>query len=313
MTSFIKENERKIKDPASQMANNEFNSFYDTASKPLPFLDFNQLAHDLTNTRLGTQKNDVDWEKLYKDVGLSQLATETAKKEQLRFYNIMAGVYGKNNILRLMQSVTQAPISNKNVVAYNQYSYLINSQRQIYGPDFVNTKEISANYQAGWWATNNIISVSTHEYGHAFDNFLSLTDADRSTFNNNWNWPKNNKIENCLFNKNIFKINNDYSSVWRAQNHVMRPPISDCSQLLMDYLNDKVNISNSDYQKRLVFPMIIVQSNYGRMFWSETKPYKKGEFFAEAFAEWLLTPQSGREWNWELLNDFFIKKLPTYL
>ncbi|WJG71274.1 hypothetical protein SIXOD_v1c26610 [Spiroplasma ixodetis Y32] len=27
MTSFIKENERKIKNPASQMANNEFNSF----------------------------------------------------------------------------------------------------------------------------------------------------------------------------------------------------------------------------------------------------------------------------------------------
>ncbi|WJG71276.1 hypothetical protein SIXOD_v1c26630 [Spiroplasma ixodetis Y32] len=26
----------------------EFNSFYDTASKPLPFLDFNQLAHDST-------------------------------------------------------------------------------------------------------------------------------------------------------------------------------------------------------------------------------------------------------------------------
>ncbi|WDA53804.1 MAG: hypothetical protein PPFGHCPK_00218 [Spiroplasma endosymbiont of Drosophila atripex] len=93
----------------------------------------------------------------------------------------------------------------------------------------------------------------------------------------------------------------------------MRAPISDCSQLLMDYLNDKVNISNSDYQKRLVFPMIIVQSNYGCIFWSQAKPYKKGEFFAEAFAEWLLTPQSGRGWNWELLNDFFIKKLPTYL
>ncbi len=59
---------------------------------------------------------------------------------------------------------------------------------------------------------------------------------------------------------------------------MMGAQISDCSQLLMDYLNDKVNISSSDYQKRLVFPMIIVQSNYGRMFWSEGKPYKKGEF-----------------------------------
>lgn len=75
----------KLKSTASQMANNEFNSFYDTASKPLPFLDFNQLAHDLTNTRLGTQNNDVDWEKLYKNVGLSQLATETDKKRTITF------------------------------------------------------------------------------------------------------------------------------------------------------------------------------------------------------------------------------------
>ncbi|CAB1055005.1 hypothetical protein [Spiroplasma endosymbiont of Danaus chrysippus] len=34
----------------------------------------------------------------------------------------------------------------------------------------------------------------------------------------------------------------------------MRAPISDCSQLLMDYLNDKVNISNSDYQKKISIP-----------------------------------------------------------
>ncbi|WP_425382357.1 hypothetical protein [Spiroplasma endosymbiont of Melieria omissa] len=85
MSSFIKENERKIKNPASQMANNEFNSFYDNASKPLPFLDFNQLAHDLTNTRLGTQNSNVDWEKLYQRCSFKSTCYWNSKKRTITF------------------------------------------------------------------------------------------------------------------------------------------------------------------------------------------------------------------------------------
>ncbi|WP_375318197.1 hypothetical protein [Spiroplasma endosymbiont of Virgichneumon dumeticola] len=63
-------------------------------------------------------------------------------------------------------------------------------------------------------------------------------------------------------------------------------------------------------------PIQLVRSNYGRSYWLkniENLDKKKDDFFAEAFDQWLDTPKNNRTWNWELLNNFFTKKLPSYL
>ncbi|WP_342277016.1 hypothetical protein [Spiroplasma endosymbiont of Nebria brevicollis] len=79
---------------------------------------------------------------------------------------------------------------------------------------------------------------------------------------------------------------------------------------MCDYLNDEAQVGN-DSIKRKFFPLIVVRSNYGRSFWLKGSG-RKDDFFAEAFDQWLDTPKNDRTWNWQLLNDFFTKKLPSY-
>jgi len=290
-SNFVKKYEDKIKTPASAESNQAFNDLYDNSPTTAPaFLNYATLTDALTNTMLGSTKIDVNWTKLYQEVGLDDILMATAQQAQLRFYNIIAKVYHKDNVLRLVQKIALvAP--TENTIAYVSSKPWIHAQIMGYGKLFANLGLISQQFEMGFWATNTIISVVVHEYGHAVSNFLCEDATNRKTFNNT---PFLTNTTNYL-------------------NTMGEQPIPDPAIALINFLDNEAIIDSNDQITRFLLPLIIVRSEYSRSAWEKKNYGLLNEFFAEAFAQWLLTPQNLRGWNWQLLNDFFLHELPKYL
>jgi len=303
---FVVKYENKIKNKASGQSNQAFADLYDNNKSPRIWNDYQSLEKDLTNTKIGNKKIDVNWTKMYKDAKLSKNAILKAQKEQLRFYNIIGKVYHKSNIIRLVQKVEAVSVSD-NIVAWTAYNSNNNNQRMGFGPDFVNPNLTDAQYQAGWWSSNNPISVTVHEYGHAWSNFLGLDNVNRASFNTNWTWPTFPQEKNNYLNLQSNTNDQSFNFFKNSPNKI----IPSRADYLIEYLDSKANIQEKT--EKLLFPLIVVRSNYSRSAWSKGDNDLKDEFFAEAFAEWLLTPENLRTWNWELLNDFFLNYLPQTL
>jgi len=286
---FIKKYEDKIKTSASAESNQAFNDLYDNNPTTAPaFLNYATLADTLTNTMLGSTKINVNWTKLYQDTWLNDNNIKIAQAAQLRFYNIFAKVYHKENVLKLVQKLSYK------FWGFDKTSYFNwdNNQIMEYEPLFANLDVINQQYQWGQWSTNSIITVSVNLYGRALSNFMKQDEIRRKTFNEKpW----------------IFSVTDS-----SYKNQILGKPITDPTDLLMEFLNDQAIIDNNA-SKRLLFPFIVVRSTYSRIPWITLNLQERDDFFAEAFAQWLLTPQNLRGWNWQLLNDFFLHELPKYL
>lgn len=147
---------------------------------------------------------------MYKKPGLNNQQLQLAEQQQLRFYNIFAKVFGKSNVMKLIQKVTPFAVTD-NTVAWTAFDPNVDSQCMGYGPDFVNINLIDQQYQVGFWSSDQIINVTTHEYGHAITNFFGLSAIERKTFNTNWNWSianDNSSSTTSFLNEEI--INNAY-------------------------------------------------------------------------------------------------------
>lgn len=296
--SFVDKYEKEIQKRADSQSQKEFDDLYDNGTNDKIWKDYNDLETSLTTTKLSvTVKTNVNWTKLLKKVNLSNSSIIKAQTDLLRFYNIISKLYNKDNILRLVQRADFEDI-NPNVFGFTQHFKRTLSDKQTYalqrmgfGAIFANQQVINKEYKNGYSATNALMSTPIHEYGHAVSFFLSCDSGTRKNFNT-LNWPnKESKV-----NKLNLKIK----------------PVSEYTQLLMNYLNTKAGITENDNIKTTLFPLITVRSNYGRSYWLEHNETKGDEYFAEAFDQWLETPKPQRTWNWELLNGFFMKELPKH-
>ena len=289
--NFILKYENMIIKPARVESINSFNNLLINPR----WKCYQALQNDLNNTVIGHNKIDVNWTKMYDTIGLNKSQKQQAQNEQLQFYNIMDKLYGSalefNNqtVMTLVQTITFANL-NKNTISQTVYNIDHNNLRMQYDKNFANIDLIQEQYELGWWSTNNITTVSIQEYGNVFSLFLSLNSAKRKTFNHDWNWDNKDPDKDL--------------------------PSFDPSIYLMNFLDKQIEINDNSIIKpleRTIFPLIIVRSNYGRDTWLNNKKNDPDELFSQAFAEWLLTPNNIRNWNWELLNDFFINELPNLL
>lgn len=226
---------------------------------------------------------------MYKKAGLNNEQLQLAEQQQLRFYNIFAKVFHKNTVIKLIQKVAPVAVSDS-TVAWTAFNSEADNQCMGYGPEFANINLIDQQFQEGFWTSDQIISVTTHEYGHALSNFIGLSADERNSFNTNMT-SVSHKLTVKNDNKQI------YDRTW----------------YLIDYLGQQAKLTN--IKQKLLFGLITVNSNYGRSAWFNGK-YNinlDDEFFAESFARWILTHQNQRDWGWELENSFFLHYLPMIL
>jgi len=296
---FIINYEKKIKTPASAESNKEFDDLYDNITPPF-WTSFDDLQDALLNTKLGKNNCDVNWREIYNNVDLTNDQKLEIEQSQLRFYNIISNVYGKKNILHLVQKIEAVESSKRNVIASTTYNGMYNNQRMSFGKKFADSETISHQFNTGFWAADDIDVVTIHEFGHGVSFFMNLSDDKRTKINTNWNWSTTS----------IANLNPSHS----LTTSFLGKPIDNCAIKLMIYLDKKAHIPSNDSKNWLLFPLIVVRSKYGRDYWTDKK-HGGGDddFFAEAFVQWLLTPKALRGWNWELLNGFFCDYLPTFL
>lgn len=301
--NIVRKYEYKIHQVASKESIDEFNNLYDNNKNGAIWSNYDSLQYDLTHTKIGGTNIDVNWIKMYKKAGLNNQQLQLALQQQLRFYNIFAKVFHKSTVIKLVQKIAPVAVSD-NTVAWTAFNPKTGNQRMGYGPEFANINLIDEQYQKGFWTSDQIVSVTTHEYGHALSNFIGLNANERITFNANWKWSDSNYSDVNTTMKSVshkLMINNDNKQ------------IKDRAWYLIDYLGQQAKITN--IKKKLLFGLVTVNSNYGRSAWfdGEYNISLDDEFFAENFARWILTPQNQRDWGWELENSFFLHYLPTVL
>ncbi|WP_308149893.1 hypothetical protein [Spiroplasma sp. AdecLV25b] len=289
--SFITDYRNKTKLPASPTSMKEFD---DLQINPV-WKNFQELKTDLTTTKLSDEITiNVNWNDLYSKSGLDVPSITKAENLQLNFYNAIAKVYQKTNILRLLQNIRLAPTGSKNTIAYNRYYWKVASQTQTYGKDFVNQILINEQYNGNYWNSNHLNCVSMHEYGHALSNYIDVPSKSRKFFNTRI-------VDSTNYKQNILGNDRNYY---------------DLTQVLMDYLDTKITITASSafdkWVENFLFPLIVVNSGYSSISFRDRNLNERNEFFAEAFNLWLGTDGDKRTWKWELLNDFFMHYLPTF-
>lgn len=301
---FILKYETKIAKKASSDSINEFNNLYDTDQTHVLWKDYTSLQNDLLSTVMGEQNCKVNWDILFDQEGLASDKKKLAENDLLRLYNIIGKKYGKDMVTKLVQSIVKIPSIN-NVVAWTSYNTTYNNLRMGFNSDAFNTNFIGQEYRQGWWASNDIISLIAHEFGHAINVYFNLDNDHRTTFNDNWNVNSNNNQCNLV----PFGTKNNSLSLQSQEQ------INDLVIYFIKRLNErgKVIIGKNKDIETVLLPLIVVRSNFGRGAWiNDDMIIEKDELFAEAFNEWILTPQTQRNWNWELLNDFFMDDLPKH-
>ena len=292
---FVANLERKIKYNASPQSIQAFNKLMD--NKTQPFQDFDTLNTELKTKTLSNKNTiKIDWEGILEELKIPFVKLEEIKNELLKFYNIFATVYGKNNTLKMLYRIATVPSSRQKVVAFvkpdflykeNSFSFI---QIMGVGPNVFNPRTINFQYHIGWWSNNNILQILAHEYGHVLGNFLRLDKTQRQKINSFadndpdswWNRPLNINQELKLFNEVKINDETDYMITSLARN---------------------TGINVDVYQKLLAYGL--VRSNYGRQ--------SHRDLFAEAFSQWLLTTETQRNIAWEKLDQFFRIELPDII
>lgn len=287
---FAENLEEKIELKASQKSINEFNLLEKNNSI---FTNFDNLQYQLNNTNLGKTYVKIDWKSIINSISKYDVIRNNYKKELLRFYNIFAQVYGKNNILKILYKIQKknfiggimAQTIGKNDCSNNVCSYI-----QVVGLDdpVFNNFLIENNYNSGWFSSKNIIESIVHEYGHVLANYICLNLEEKQNINSVAD-DDPNKWWNNYFTKSSNILKNNYNQ-----------QINNPGKYMISSLANDTKINDPIYQKILAYG--IVRSNYGRT--------SINELFAEGFAQWLLTPTNQRNVAWEKLDIFFRIDLP---
>ena len=296
---FIENLEAKIKYKAKQDAINGFNELL--AVRNRSFSDFRDLERQLWHFNLGHNYVNISWQTILNTLGI--IHQDEIKNQLVNFYNIFAKVYGRDNVLRMLYRIKTEIITSRTVgYVDGRYECIknVNNINNIYDCSFIQVMScsqdvfdrdtITGSYNSGWWSTDNILSIITHEYGHVLGNFLRLDAANRLKINRTatneankwWNSNNSNLLDND--NVNIEVVDNDTNYMILA-------------------LAKNTNINNPIYQKLLSFA--IVRSNYGRT--------SHRDLFAEAFSQWIQTKPHQRNVAWEKLDQFFRIDLPKTL
>jgi len=293
---FVANLERKIKYNASPQSIQAFNKLMD--NKTQPFQDFDTLNTELKTKTLSNKNTiKIDWEGILEELKIPFVKLEEIKNELLKFYNIFATVYGKNNTLKMLYRIATVPSSRQKVVAFvkpdflykeNSFSFI---QIMGVGPNVFNPRTINFQYHIGWWSNNNILQILAHEYGHVLGNFLRLDKTQRQ------------KINSLADNDLNQWWNNYFNSNQHSNTNKLLPQTFDETKYLVSSLAKTTNIHQPIYQKLLAYG--IIRSNYGRMSYRD--------LFAEAFVQWILTPNMQRNVAWEKLDYFFRIELPKLL
>ncbi|WP_308149899.1 hypothetical protein [Spiroplasma sp. AdecLV25b] len=104
--NFVKNYEEKITEPASEQSKQDFDNLYLKNDPVKGWENYSSLEHDLTTNRLSSYVTiNVNWTKLLNQTGLSDEKINEFKQKMLHIYNIIANLYGKDNILKLLQEV----------------------------------------------------------------------------------------------------------------------------------------------------------------------------------------------------------------
>ncbi|WP_342277015.1 hypothetical protein [Spiroplasma endosymbiont of Nebria brevicollis] len=102
--SFVEHYEEEIKKPASEQSKQVFDNLYSKDDATTGWNNYSSLKHDLTATDLSKEVTlDLDWTDLFKQVHLNDETIKQGENKLFHFYNIIANLYGKGNILKLLQ------------------------------------------------------------------------------------------------------------------------------------------------------------------------------------------------------------------
>lgn len=283
---FINNLEEKIKYKARQESINDFNVL---ANNNTNFRNFSDLQNQLNNTNLGKINVNINWDSLINSLPISNDDKNEIKNKLVRFYNIFAQVYRKENILKLLYRMSETHEDDS--LGFIKYQYSWDSKFDNYSvvqvmainPISLDFKIQKRQYLAGAKASKSIIRTVVHEYGHALGTFIRLNAQQKQNINSladadpdEW-W------------------NNYFKSSFLLKNNIEKVKINDETNYMISLLANETKINDATYQKILAFA--IVRSEYGR----DSHP----DLFAEAFDQWIDTEEDQRNLAWEKLDKFF--------
>ncbi|WP_342223598.1 hypothetical protein [Spiroplasma endosymbiont of Asaphidion curtum] len=246
MNKFIHELDEKLIYKANQESINEFNKIKNNTDNFSDFANLNEQFKDEAFVMSKSTLVGINWEFLLNLLlNNNERMKDKIKENLVYFYNIMAKVYGKNNLMQMVEKIDLQQPWTKNL-AYVEHPY--NNR--------YNLKTIVLNYSLAKRSYEVILWTIVHEYGHMLDFFC----------NNVW----------------IKTLGENY---------------------MINSLAENTRITDDNYKKLLAYG--IIRSNYG------TTSYK--ELFAEAFANWIVTPEENRDVAWEKLDKFFRIDLPKMI
>ncbi|AHF60614.1 hypothetical protein P344_00950 [Spiroplasma mirum ATCC 29335] len=209
----------------------------------------------------------------------------------LDFFNKLNNLYGNKMLKSILYNLEEGSMVNNQVVAVTRFggwnSYGV-YQCMVLGPQAADVNLVRQQYDIGYWPTKIDINILVHEMGHAVSNYLWTYASDRQYFNKNLDG-----ISTCQSLK--------YNNPTRVRFYNKSP-----NDYLVHYLGQRAGIGNGYPLQQKLAAWSFVQSGYGR---EGSDIGGNGELFAEAFAQWLLTPDSQKGLNWQVLNDFYTNAL----
>ena len=263
---------------ASQAA---INAFHDL-STPIVFNSVDDLKNKLKNTY------DLDFTSLVNSTTGDKIAFAN---NTLDFFNKLNNLYGNKMLKSILYNLEIGSMVKRQILAITRFggwsSYGV-YQCIVLGPRAADVNLARQQYDIGYWSTKMDINTLVHEMGHAVSNYSWIYPSDRQYFNKNLRG-----IPNC-------------QSLNRGKTTRVRFYNKNPDDYLVRYLGQRAGIGNGYPLQQKLAAWSFIQSGYGRE-GSDTD--ENGELFAEAFAQWLLTPDSQKGLNWQVLNDFYTNAL----
>ncbi|WP_368486836.1 hypothetical protein [Spiroplasma sp. DGKH1] len=276
--NLIKACESNMVYKASQTAINTFQDL----SVPIVFNSVSDLERELKNNY------DLDFTSLVNSTTGDKIAFAN---NTLDFFNKLNNLYGNKMLKSILYNLETGSMVDPQVVAVTKFggwsSYGV-YQCMVLGPRAADVNLARQQYDIGYWSTKMDINTLVHEMGHALSNYSWTYASDRQYFNKNLGG-----IPTCQ------SLN--YGKPTRVRIYNESP-----NDYLVRYLGQRAGIGNGYPLQQKLAAWSFVQSGYGR---GGSDTGGNGELFAEAFAQWLLTPDNQKGLNWQVLNDFYTNAL----
>ncbi|AHF57307.1 hypothetical protein [Spiroplasma eriocheiris] len=263
---------------ANQTAINSFQGL----STPIVFNSVADLESELKNNY------DLDFTSLVNSTTGDKIAFAN---NTLDFFNKLNNLYGNKMLKSILYNLETGSMVDPQVVAVTKFggwsSYGV-YQCMVLGPRAADVNLARQQYDIGYWSTKMDINTLVHEMGHAVSNYSLTYASDRQYFNKNLGG-----IPTCQ------SLNDGNPTRVRIYNESP-------NDYLVRYLGQRAGIGNGYPLQQKLAAWSFVQSGYGR---EGSDTGGNGELFAEAFAQWLLTPDNQKGLNWQVLNDFYTNGL----